>query len=57
MSTRIHVGTREPISRSGGLRNYIRSLAAGQRRLGHDVVVLDWVTEKGRFDVADGRRS
>ena len=56
MSTRIHVGTREPISRSGGLHNYIRSLAAGQSRLGHDVAVLDRVTGKGRYNIADGRQ-
>lgn len=54
MATRIHVGTREPLSRAGGLHHYIEALAAGQREIGHSVVVLDRITRRGGHHVADG---
>ena len=54
MATRIHVGTREPLTRAGGLRHYIGALAAGQRRIGHSVVLLDRITRSGGSTIADG---
>jgi glycosyltransferase involved in cell wall biosynthesis len=54
MSKRIHVATRESIDRPGGLHNYVKCLAAGQRRLGHDVTVIDQIGRRGTFNVAEG---
>ena len=54
MATRIHVGTREPLTRAGGLHNYIRTLAGGQREIGHAVAVVDHVTTRGSYRIADG---
>lgn len=48
---RIHVGSREPITRAGGMHSYIRGLAGGQSALGLDPVIIDKVQADGHFRV------
>lgn len=52
MFTRFHVATSEPITRAGGLHNYVLSLAAGQARLGLRAVIGHEVTSGGGFNTA-----
>lgn len=51
MAIRLHVGTTESLTRSGGLHNYIRALTAGQRQLGLDTFVADRVGPRGSFQL------
>lgn len=51
---RIHLGTREPLSRSGGLHSYIRGLTMGQREIGLNPVILEGITPAGTFNVGFG---
>ena len=45
---------REPFTRAGGLHSYVRGLAAGQKELALNPVVVDEVTSKGNYRVAAG---
>lgn len=50
---RIHVAGGEPITRSGGLHNYVLGLASGQLELGLKPVVIHDVKSANRFELFD----
>lgn len=50
-TTRIHIGAGESIRRSGGMHNYILSLASGQARIGLSPYVVDNVYSRGSWRV------
>jgi glycosyltransferase involved in cell wall biosynthesis len=54
MNVRIHVATREPMARSGGLHNYVGGLVRGQREIGRNPYVLERVSALGSYGVANG---
>lgn len=56
MQTRFHVASREPITRSGGLHNYVISLAAGQEAIGRLALIAHEIGARGAYRVTGEER-